>query len=221
MTSNTKTNPSRVRLLIVGIVFVLSYCSWQLYLWMLRNEPLDSAARNILNAYHANDVGTLWFYSFSGEKEAYPLNEKQFAALFTNYVRPSLQSLKKKRFIGDYIYSGQQYGATQFYEVNGRELFLDIVVLKTRNGPKTFVVGPAILLAMSQRHGDSFLSSSYRMQTWGPLADGILKDKERLKSFGITGYVDMPPGSAIKSWTKVERMFRIKSGELPMPVRGN
>jgi hypothetical protein len=203
---NTKI---RKRLTTVGATCVVAYGSWQAYVWWLRNEPLDRAALNVVSAFERGDVGTLSFYSFGGEKEGYAISDREFDSVLNQYVLPGLKSVKPGRSIPQWLAGGKQYVLVKFYSVDDREIKLIITTFHTRSGPKAFILSPGMLLEWQRRYGGKYVGEPLKVQRFGPMLDGVTRDRSQLEALGIKGIMDMPPGQGLFGWDAATLHFQI------------
>lgn len=197
----------RKRATIAGAAFIVLYSGWQAWLWWLRNEPLDRAATNVVQALIDGNTDILWNYSFSGDRDGHGIDRQQFDRLLTTYVAPAVRGLVRGRATGLWTSEHQVYEHTEIFLRDGREVAFDFVLFRTPDGPRGYLVSPCIVVAMTEKYGEKHAMVAGNKRLWRTLFDGIAADRAQLESIGIRGYLDGAPGNTMSSWARMLRTY--------------
>lgn len=198
----------RKRATIAGAAFIVLYSGWQAWLWWLRNEPLDRAATNVVEALIDGNTDILWSYSFSGDRDGHGIDRRQFDRLITTYVAPEVRRLSMSRSSGLWTNERKAYERTQVFLEQGREVMFDFVLFKTPDGPRGYLISPCVVVAMSAKFGAKHASVAGNKRLWRTLYDGISADRELLESMGVHGHLDSSPGHEMTPWSRMLETYK-------------
>jgi len=194
---------TRRRVSIAGAAFVAAYGVWQAWLWWLRNEPLDRAAERVVQAIQDFDTGTLWDYTFTGDRDGHGISRQHFDRLITTYVASQVRRLNKSRSSGLWTNEGKAFERTQVFVDQGREVMFDFVLFRTPDGPRGYLISPCVVFAMSAKFGAKHRSVAGNKRLWRTLYDGISADRQLLESMGVHGHLDASPGHEMTPWSRM------------------
>jgi hypothetical protein len=209
---------TRGRLTVAGGVLVLAWSAWQAWLWHWRNEPVTAAADRISAAYENHDVDTLLYYSFPSELDIHGIDRRQFANVLREYCFPPMLGAKRARRVvrdggrGE----GQSVDCSQYYAVDGHEVVHSFGVVKTKDGPKTMVISPAIRTVFHLKYERKFSEYPQPIRRYRVQVEAIRQEAARLTKLGIKGQDGGLPGKPLGRWKEVKELF-----EWAIAVRGS
>ncbi|MCC6403053.1 MAG: hypothetical protein IT207_03500 [Fimbriimonadaceae bacterium] len=143
----------RTRLLVLGAAGSLAWFGWQAWLWWLRNEPLDQAARKIVAAALAGDGGPVHSYSHLREREQLGLGPAEYRRFVRDYARPVLANTRRGVELVEWDDGKRALHYTlMLTNAAGVEVPFTLSISRTPNGPRGYLAGDIALATAVAKH---------------------------------------------------------------------